>query len=174
MKKQNLDKGLGRNGRTMKDVWREKGMTEEQIEERWQERIELIRAVKRRNYLRKLGIDAEKLGLDDGYAIARSIEKKRKEMVYEMGRSARVNPLKGVKKPTTLAREAEKRSKAALKKLERDMNPRFRTKGVEGLTPDADGKIGLREARKQRPDLFKMDNTDFAAMMARRGVDVSK
>ena len=170
----NLSKGAGKDGRTLKDIWRSKGMSEAEIERRDQERVELIRAVKRRNYLKRLGVDAERLGLEDGFKVAQDIERKRRQFIEEMGRVRRISPLKGVKHQTTLAREAEKRSKAALKKLERDVNPRFRTKGVPGLTPDADGKIGLVEAKKQRPDLFSKGNTDMREILRRKGIDVER
>lgn len=145
-------------------------MSEKEIEIRTQERIDLIRAVKRRKYLMRLGIDGERLGLEDGFKIAQQIERERRKFIEEMGRIRRISPRKGVKMPTTLAKEAEKRSKAAMRKLERDFNPRFNPKGVEGLTPDADGKIGLREARKLRPDIFAMPSMTWEQIVEARGI----
>ena len=161
---------MGKNGRTLRDIWREKGHSEEEVQRLWDERIEKIRAVKRRNYLRKIGMDGETLGLKAEYMVAMDIEKRRKAYFDGMKKDPAVHNRKGVRSQTRLAREAQKRSEKALKRAEAEYNPRFKAKGVEGLVPDADGYIGLREARKQRPDLFDRPNTDIYELLRGWGV----
>ena len=86
--------------------------------------------------------------------MAEDIEKYRRQIIEDFSRVRKISPRKGMKTLTTLAKAAQKRSDKVTKQAERDLNPRFKAKGVPGLTPDEDGKIGLVEARKQRPDLF--------------------
>ena len=128
-------------------------MSEVEVEQRWQARIDLINSVKARNRAARQEKDALDMGLGDAVQVARDIDKKAKELSREF----KVAPLKGVRKQATVTKrqQADQRRKDA--KVEREYNPKLRgLADVDGVITDENGRVGLQDLREQRPDLFDM------------------
>lgn len=127
--------------------WREKGMTEEQIAERKAEIMERRLATKAKLRAERLTRLAVKQGLDaDAEEAAKLLQKTRQKTLREF----RVNPLKGVRKPTTLAKQAAARAEQAAEQERRALAPRVYGH-IEGVPME---KPTLADVREHRPDLF--------------------
>lgn len=147
----NLDKGVGRNGRTLQDIWREKGFSEEEIKQKTQARYDLIKASRARTMARRKEKEALEFGLGDAVSVAINIDKREKEL----NREFRMSPLKGTQHQSTVLKRQQREQKRLDRERQRIENPKVRgLEGVPGLKLDADGKIGLAELKKQRPDLI--------------------
>ena len=137
----------------MRVIWAEQGFSPEEVQEKWQARIDLIKAVKARKRLKAMEKYGEDLGLGSAAQVARDIESK----TQELRREFRSSPLKGVRHQSTVLKEQQRRQKREAKERERAYNPSVRgLEGVPGLELGADGTIGLEELRRQRPDIFKL------------------
>lgn len=148
----NLEKGVGK-GRGLRVIWAEQGFTPEEVQEKWQARIDLIKAVKARKRLKAMEKYGEELGLGSAAQVARDIEAK----TQELRREFKASPLKGVRHQSTVLRDQQKRQQREAKEREKAFNPPVRgLEGVPGLELGPDGTIGLEELRRQRPDIFKL------------------
>ena len=157
----NLEGGVGKNGRTLQDIWRSKGFSEEEIARKTADRIELIRASKARNQAARNGKLGSELYLGHGVAAAYAIHDTKKLL----NREFRQSPLKGVKHQGSVLREQQRKQRAADKHRERIENPRVKgLQNVPGLALDKDGTIGLAELKQQRPDLVFIKEEPSAEM----------
>jgi hypothetical protein len=102
---------------------------------------------------RRAEMKAHSFGLGEAVSIAHTIDKTKKALSREF----KLSPLKGTRHQTTLLKDQQRRQKANNLKRERAYNPKVRgLQGVEGLTLDEDGSIGLEQLRQQRPDILQM------------------
>lgn len=137
----------------MRVIWAEQGFSAEEVQTKWQARIDLIKAVKARKRMHAMEREVENLGLGDAAQVARDIESK----TQELRREFKSSPLKGVRHQSTVLKKQQKRQAAEALARERAYNPKVRgLAGVPGVEVDEDGAIGLEELRKQRPDIFKL------------------
>jgi hypothetical protein len=128
-------------------------MTEEEVEERWKARIDLIKAVKARKYEIKREALAMSLNLGDAAQVAIGIDKRQKELSREF----KVAPQKGVRHQSTIVKRQQKEQQRREKLYEKDYNPKIKGLGeVPGLTMEEDGTIRLKDLREQRPDILAM------------------
>jgi hypothetical protein len=149
----NLDKGVGRNGRTLQDIWREKGFSEDEIEAKTKARLDLIKASRARNMAARQEKYALTFGLGDAVQVAVDIEKRKKEL----NREFRNSPLKGVRRQSTVLKRQQKELERQEREREKAENPRIKgLAGVPGVTTDADGTITWQELKKQRPDVLEI------------------
>lgn len=126
-------------------------MSEDEIEQRWKARCDLIKAVRARTMALRKEKDALSLGLGDAASVAKCVAKKSKELSKEF----KVPPLKGVIRQSTLVKKVSKRLEMEKKAAEEALNPRIKgLESVPGLELDKDGTIGLKALREQRPDIF--------------------
>lgn len=137
----------------IRDNWREQGLPEEEVQRRWQERLDKIAATKQRTKEIRLMRQSQGMGLDaDGLEAAKAIRNFKNKTLKEF----RVHGLKGTKSMTSLAKEAASRAEKAEKRKEKAENPRiFGTQEIPGVSAEQRKKLRLRELRELRPDLFK-------------------
>ena len=148
----NLAKGVGK-GRTLRDIWREQGFPEEEVEQKYQARIDLIKTVKFRKHVLRKEAEAATFGLGEHVNVALAIGDTRKNLSREF----KLAPQKGQQSQTTILKRQQARQKAEDLARQRAFNPRVRgLAGIEGVEVAADGSIGLEDLRKQRPDIFDM------------------
>lgn len=167
----NLEGGVGKGGRTLQDIWRSKGFSEEEIARKTADRIELIRAVKARNWASRNGKEVSELFLGEGVTAAYAIHDTKKALNKEF----RQSPLKGVKHQSTILKEQQRRQRAADRHREAIENPKVRgLQGVPGLTLDEDGTIGLAELKRQRPDFVFIKEEPSAEMIRIHNEKVAK
>ena len=130
-----------------------KGHTEEEAEALDQKRIETLKASRARTMALRKEKDGLSAGLGDGVVAAIALRNTKKEL----NREFRVNPNKGVLKPSTVNKKVLSRQRKAEKERELQLNPRIKgLAGMPGIEVDEDGTIGLVALREQRPDIFKM------------------
>lgn len=145
--------GVGHNGRTLQDIWRAKGFTEEEIIQKTEARYELIRVSRARNMAARQGKKATELWLGDGVQAAHDIENTKRSLTREF----KASPLKGVQHQSTVLKRQQKAQAKEEKHEQLRNNPRIKgLQDVPGVTVDADGTIGLADLKKQRPDLATM------------------
>lgn len=131
-----------------------KGLPLEEAQRLEQERITKLKASRARTMALRKEREALSAGLGDAAVAAKVLDKTKKALSREL----RVNPNKGVAKPTTVIKRVLKRREDAEREKERQENPMIRgLAGVPGVEVNSDGLIGLRDLRKQRPDIFEME-----------------
>lgn len=107
--------------------------------------------------------DALNAGLGIGVVAAKALDEAKKRL----NREFRVPGKTRVLKPSKKQKEIQERIQSDKEFYEKQMNPRIDgLAGVPGITVDEDGKIGLQELRKQRPDVFEMEPKFVAGMEA--------
>jgi hypothetical protein len=149
----NLSKGVGRGGKSPRDLWIEQGMTAAEADARELERIALQQAVRSRTMAIRAEKKALSLGLGDAVVVATTIEEVKRDITREFKQS----PLKGMQRQTTVVRRQQKRMADTELREQRSLDPRVKgLKGVTGVEVDEDGTIGLKALREQRPDIFAM------------------
>lgn len=137
-------------------IWRRKGYTEEQIEVMERERQAKIAATKAQLKAEKARRLAATMGLDeDAREVAKSIARHRRKTLKEF----KVHGLKGVRKPTALAKEAMQRAEREQRRAQRDEGIRiFNTRSIPGVPDEELKTLTLDRLRELRPDLFEQAN----------------
>ncbi len=98
-------------------------------------------------------LEAQSMGLGDAVIVAKTIEKKRKELSREF----RVHGNKGVVAQSTIQKKKAKDLARQQKAHDMAYNPRIKgLAGIDGITTAEDGTIGLAELREQKPEVFDM------------------
>jgi len=149
----NLSKGLAVPGKTLKDLWRARGLSEEEVERRHQERLDKIVATRARTMAKRLEMKALAMGLGQEAYLAKVIDKKHQEITREF----RASPLRGVRSQAAIQRKLAKDKAKEDKRRDYEFNPKIKgLTGLKGITTEEDGSIRLQELRKQRPYIFYM------------------
>jgi len=139
---------------SMMDRWRASGMPEHEVLRREGERRDLVAATRARTMMLRKEREAQAAGLGDAVMVAHEIVKAKSSLDREF----RQSPLKGTRHQTTVVKKVQHRQRLEEKFKDRQENPRIKgLAGVPGVTTDADGRIGLRKLREQRPDIFEAE-----------------
>lgn len=158
--KEQKEKMLAKNRRSNVQRWMDQGMSREEAEAK--QRAAVAKAQARRDALREA--KEIRMGLTNGLGEAAKVAKNIVEKRSQTMKAFRVNPLKGVRKPTTLIKEKLEAEKKAAKRKEKEENPRVRIGRVikDKLPPGIDPeKVRLRDIREHAPEVLEPKPYDW-------------
>jgi hypothetical protein len=139
---------------SVKDRWREKGFTEEEIEAKEAERMANWRDSNARRQKALQERIARNGGLSDGAKLPSQIDSIRRKTLREF----RVDPARGVRDQAAVLKERNKEEADLAKRLEKRNNPRV-YRGRLFPANEGDPKVlTLQQLRVERPDLFVGEN----------------
>lgn len=141
----------------LKEAWRRKGHTPEEIEELERQRREKIS--KRHKHVAQATVirNALTLNLGDAHGVPDDIAKGKQKILKDF----RVHNRKGVRSQTAILKEQQKRQAQEERAKERRENPRVFINNLPGIPKEVQERgLRLRDLRKHRPDLFKEDDDE--------------
>lgn len=130
-------------------LWRRKGVPEEEIRRREEERRAKISSSKAHLREARQRREAMTMGLGDAKEVPKDIATGKSKILKEF----RVSPLKGVRKQSTILKQQQREQERQVREKERRENPRIYSNTIQGVPPGT--KLRLRDLRKFRPDLFE-------------------